>query len=271
MTSSEAAETGDTSHTIRSVVKAFRILELFDRHQPSLTIGDIANKAGLNRATAYRLCMTLVDLGYLDRQDNGPYRLGLKAVGLAQAAAGTHELPELALPVLQRLQEQTSETVNLAVLEGTEIVYLARLRSQHILGIQLSVGSRIPFHASSLGKAIAAFLPVHELDVIMKNARLDRLTDHTISTSAQFRRELGTIRTQGYALNLEEMAPGIRGIAMPLFNHVGYPVAAVNIALTRQLSADEIIAELHPPLAEATAEISASLGYSPQRQAGKPQ
>jgi IclR family pca regulon transcriptional regulator len=246
---------------VLSVVKAFRILELLEPTRPALGMGEIARRAGMNRATAYRFCSTLVELGYLERDAEGAYRLGMKAVVLANAAAASREISEIATPPLQRLQAETGETVNLAVRDGGDIVYLVRLRSQQILGIQLSVGSRIPLYASSLGKAIAAFLPAEELEELLDSLQFERHTTSTITEVSRFRKDLGAVRKLGYALNLEELVPGLRGIAVPLLDRSDYPVAAINIAVTRPLSAEQLVADLHAPLRKAASEISSLLGH----------
>lgn len=250
-----------SAYTIKSVVKAFRVVELFGRNQPSLTIASIASQTQLNRVTAFRLCSTLAELGYLRRNLNSSYSLGMRALMLANAALGTLELPELAMPILKGLQEEIAETVNLGVLEETEIVYLIRLRSDQLLSIQLQVGSRIPFYASSLGKAIAAFLPLEERSALSKRINLRPLTDHTIQTKSALEEQLSDVRRDGYAVNLEELAPGIRGIAAPVFDQSGRPVAAVNVALTRLLTREQIIDEFAAPMLKAARDISAVISH----------
>jgi IclR family pca regulon transcriptional regulator len=119
------------------------ILELFSDRRPALTMSEIAELTGLNRATSYRFCQTLLALGYLEEADERRLRPGMKAVSLARAALSSHELPDLALPHLRGLHDATGETVNMALLDGADVVYVSRLLSDDLLALRLFVGSRL--------------------------------------------------------------------------------------------------------------------------------
>ena len=259
-----AVESAPRSHTTtQSVVRVFTILELFSREEPRLTVTEISKRAALNRVTAYRLCRTLENLGYLQRGRDGAYELGIQAVILANTAAASQDVTQVAAPILNRLRDSIGETVNLATHDGADIVYLARLRSSNLLEIQLSVGSRIPIHASSLGKAICAFLPDDELNVVLDSLSFKALTSNTISNARDFRVVIERVRHDGYSLNVEELAANIVGIAMPIFDEHSYPVAAANIALTKPITPEQIVAEYESDLRDATVEISALMGHVP--------
>lgn len=220
---------------IQSVSRALGILELFQERRPSLTTSEIASLTGLNRATAHRFCQTLLNLGYLEEVYPRAFRPGLKAVSLAQAALSSHELPDLALPYLRGLREETGETVNMARLDLPDIIYVARLLNDNLLALRLFVGSRLPAYATSMGRAMLAFLPEEEVDQLLDDVELEPITEHTITDRRRLVAELRRIRNRGYALNEQELVEGIRGIAAPVFGVSGRPVAAVNVSLVRQL------------------------------------
>lgn len=224
---------------IQSVSRALGILELFQERRPALTTSEIASLTGLNRATAHRFCQTLLGLGYLEEVYPRGFRPGLKAVSLAQAALSSHELPDLALPYLRELREATGETVNMARLDLPDIIYVARLLNDDLLALRLFVGSRLPTYATSMGRAMLAFLPDEEIDELLDGIELEPITSHTITDRRRLVAELRRIRKRGYALNEQEMVEGISGIAAPVFGVSGRPVAAINVSVARRLDAAE--------------------------------
>lgn len=245
------------AHGIQSVARALGILELFDESRPSLTTKEIAALVRLNRATAYRFCQTLLDLGYLEESAPGRYRPGLKAVSLAQAALSSRELPDLALPYLRALHRETGETVNMALLDGADIVYVSRLLNEDLLALRIFVGSRLPAFASSLGRSMLALLPDEEVLRILGSGPLGRYTPQTITDRRALLRELRRVRKQGYAVNDQELVLGIRGVAAAIVGVSGQPVAAVNISLAGSEAAiEEVEARLAPRVVETAQAIS---------------
>jgi PcaR/PcaU/PobR family beta-ketoadipate pathway transcriptional regulator len=238
---------------IQSVARALSILELFSDKRPSLSVSEVAELTGLNRATCYRFCQTLRQLGYLEELGDRRFRPGLKAVSLAHSALSSRELPELALPYLRRLREDINETVNMGLLDDTEVVYVARVLSDHLISLRLYVGSRLPAYASSLGRAILAFLPAEQAEGILDRSELKPLTGHTIVNRKRLSAELKQIREQGYALNDQEVANGLRGVAAPVLTESGRPIAAINISIPHPLKGPEEIEDELAPKVMATA------------------
>jgi IclR family pca regulon transcriptional regulator len=238
---------------IQSVSRALSILELFSDTRPALSVSEVAELTGLNRATCYRFCQTLRQLGYLEELGDRRFRPGLKAVSLAHSALSSRELPELAMPYLQRLREEINETVNMGLLDDTEVVYVARVLSDHLISLRLYVGSRLPAYASSLGRAILAFLPEEEAESIIDRSELKQLTDHTIVNRKRLTAELKQIRERGYALNDQEIANGLRGVAAPVLTEFGQPLAAINISIPHPLTGPEEIEDVLAPKVMATA------------------
>ena len=247
-----------TFQGIQSVSRALQILELFSDRRPALNVSEVAELTGLNRATCYRFCQTLRQLGYLEEIDERRFRPGLKAASLAHSALRSRELPELALPYLRELRDEVQEAVNLGLLDGTEVVYVARVLSDHLISLRLYVGSRLPAYASSLGRAMLAFLPDDEAQAIIDRSELKPITRHTITDRRRILAELQRVRAQGYAFNDQEIAEGLRGVAAPVLSAAGRPIAAVNISIPRPLDGPaEVATVLAPKVMETARTISA--------------
>ena len=242
---------------IQSVNRAFAIMELFNDRRPALSVSEIAELTGLNRSTCYRFCQTLKSIGYLEEVDRRRFRPGLKAVSLSRAALSSRELPELALPYLRELQKSVNEAVNMSLLDGTEIVYVARILSDHLITLRLYVGSRLPAYATSMGRAILAFLPEKEADAVLDKSDLRPVTQHTITDRRRLKAELQRIKARGYSINDQEMAVGLRGVAAPILSANDRPVAAINLSIPRPLGSREIETVLAPRLLETAGAISA--------------
>ena len=244
---------GPATKGIQSVGRALAILELFSDRQPALSVSEVAELTGLNRATCYRFCQTLRQLGYLEELDERRFRPGIKAISLGHSALRSRELPELAMPYLRDLRRETGETVNLALLDDTDVVYVARVLSDHLISLRLYVGSRLPAYASSLGRAMLAFLPELEAQAIIVRSELKRITSHTIVDPKRLQAELGRVRARGYVVNDQEIAEGLRGVAAPVLGVSGRPLAAVNVSVPRPLSGPNEIDDVLAPAVMQTA------------------
>jgi IclR family pca regulon transcriptional regulator len=156
------------------------------------------------------------------------------------------------------LREEVQEAVNLGLLDGTEVVYVARVLSDHLISLRLYVGSRLPAYASSLGRAMLAFLPDDEAQAIIDRSELKPITRHTITDRRRILAELQRVRAQGYAFNDQEIAEGLRGVAAPVLSAAGRPIAAVNISIPRPLDGPaEVATVLAPKVMETARTISA--------------
>lgn len=249
-------KTEKSSVKVKSVEKALGILELFDADRPRLTLQAIVQLTGLNRATAYRFCQTLLFLGFLERSGERHYRPGIKTLLLGHAAFATLELPEIAWPHLEALQEATGETANLAVRDGSEIVYLMRLKSSQLVNIQLYVGSRLPVYCTSMGKAMLAHLPADEAKAIISECQFEAHTPKTITNAKRLKEELVQVRKGGYAINDEELELGLRGVAAPIFNCDRYPIGSINVAVPARTARKEIEERLAPLVTKAAGRIT---------------
>jgi len=258
-TEPEAAEKPE--YRVEALAKGLRILSLFDEQRPSWRVTDLAAAAGLPMPTVYRIVMTLTAEGYLDHLPNGDYRPGVKTLTLGTAALRSLDLVALATPKLQRLGEATGETVNLAVLTGDRVLYLVRLRNSDLVTANIQVGSTLPAVTTSIGKLLLAHLDEADLE--------ERITEDSFAAQHgpnakvsldELHDELVKIREQGWALQDEELAYGLRSVAGPIVGPDGRVVAGVNLAVqARDWSTQRIVRELKPVVLETCAEISALL------------
>jgi IclR family transcriptional regulator, pca regulon regulatory protein len=258
-TEPEAAERPE--YRVEALAKGLRILSLFDEQRPSWRVTDLAAAAGLPMPTVYRVVMTLTAEGYLDHLPNGDYRPGVKTLTLGTAALRSLDLVGLATPKLQRLGEATGETVNLAVLTGDRVLYLVRLRNSDLVTANIQVGSTLPAVTTSIGKLLLAHLDEADLE--------ERITEESFAAQHgpnakvsldELHDELVKIREQGWALQDEELAYGLRSVAGPITGHDGRVIAGVNLAVqARDWSTQRIVRELKPVVLDTCAEISGLL------------
>jgi IclR family pca regulon transcriptional regulator len=245
-------------YRVEALAKGLRLLSLFDEQRPTWRVSDLAVAAGLPMPTVYRVVMTLTAEGYLDHLPGGEYRPGVRTLTLGGAALRSLDLVALATPRLQRLGEATGETVNLAVLTGDRVLYLVRLRNSDLVTANIQVGSTLPAVHTSIGKLMLAGLDETELH--------ERITDTSFPgqhgpnaklSLDELRQELAQIREQGWAVQDEELAHGLRSVAGPITGTGGRMIAGVNLAVqARDWSTQRIVRELKPVLLETCAEIS---------------
>jgi IclR family pca regulon transcriptional regulator len=248
-------------YRVEALAKGLRILSLFDEKRPSWRVSDLAAAAGLPMPTVYRAVMTLAAEGYLDQLPDGGYRPGVRTLTLGTAALRSLDLVAIATPKLQRLAERSGETVNLAVLSGDRVLYLIRLRNSDLVTANIQVGSTLPAVHTSIGKLLLAYLDEADLAARITDASFSANSGPNAKVSlAELREELRTIRDQGWAMQDEELAYGLRSVAGPITSPDGRVVAGVNVAVqARDWSTQRIIRELRPDVLATCAEISGLL------------
>src|SRR5947208_611313 len=210
-------------YRVEALAKGLRILSLFNEQRPSWRVSDLAAAAGLPMPTVYRVVMTLASEGYLDHLPNGDYRPGVRTLTLGTAALRSLDLVAIATPKLTELGERTGETVNLAVLSGDRVLYLIRLRNSDLVTANIQVGSTLPAVHTSIGKLLLAHLDEADLQSRITDASFAANSGPNAKVSlAELRDELRTIREQGWAMQDEELAYGLRSVAAPIIAPVGY-------------------------------------------------
>jgi IclR family pca regulon transcriptional regulator len=246
-------------HFVRSFERGLAVIRCFDADHPARTLSDVARVCDLTRAAARRLLLTLTDLGYV-RCDGRLFRLTPRVLELGYAYLAGLTLPQLAEPHLEQLVTQTRESSSLCVLDGDDIVYVARVPTRRIMSATITVGTRFPAHVTSVGRVVLADLPDEELDARLARADLRPLTARTLVAPDALRRELDLIRRQGYALVDQELEEGLRSVAAPVRDRDGRVVAGVNIAVhAGRTSVAAVRRELLPHLLAAVARIEDDL------------
>jgi IclR family transcriptional regulator, pca regulon regulatory protein len=263
----ERSATG-SAHS-QSLERGLSILSAFRSGRPLLGVSEIGREIGLGRSTTHRYVATLATLGYL-QQDiaTKKYRLGPRVLDLGFSAINSMELRELAAPHLRRLSDETGYTVNMAILDGLDIVYVERCRStqagQREIDLNLHVGARLPAYCTSLGKVLLAWLPPQEQSAALDEVDFSRRGPNTITSRSALTAELARVRVAGFAINNEELAYGLRSIAAPILDHQDAAAAAINLAVhSSMVSIDDLSARLSETVRRAAADISAHLGYRP--------
>ena len=260
------------AHFVQSLERGLAVIRAFGADTPSLTLSEVARATGLTRAGARRFLLTLTDLGYV-RTDGRRFELTARVLELGYAFLSSISLPEVAEPHLERLVAEVHESSSVSVLDGDDIVYVARVPTSRIMRVSINVGTRFPAYATSMGRVLLAGMEPEELDAFLERAELRRLSARTITDEAKLRGELARVRRQGWAMVDQELEQGLRSVAAPIRDRGGRVVAAVNLsAHASRTSLDAVRRTLLPPLLATAERIEADLrvasASSPRRSAG---
>ena len=245
---------------VPAVLRGLQILELLAGEKKRWTTTEISRKLKIPKSTASYLLHTLLERGYLVREADGVYRLGMKLLALGGQALRGIEVRELALPILRRLTVETQTTAHLAVLEGAEAVYIERVPSPGFIQMDTWVGRRMPLHSTSVGKALAAFLPEEEAESLFQTTGLPRFTPRTIVALPRLKQELKRIRESGVAIDNEENTPGVRCVAAPIFGSNAQAVAALSLTGPVQQVTEERVGKIVEKVKETARQLSRALG-----------
>ncbi|MGB6607368.1 MAG: IclR family transcriptional regulator [Atribacterota bacterium] len=251
------------NYPIKVLDKTFSILEILLQHGSAINMTEISEKLGLYPSTTHRILDTLRHWGYVEQDPKSQkYRLGLKLLELGMAKLHQMDLAREATPYLKELVKQCNETVHLGVLEGGEVLYLAKEESSQTIRMISYVGKRAPLHCTSLGKVLLAYLSVEERKKILEEKVLSRLTENTITDKRELEKELDNVREQGFALDREENEKDVRCVAAPIKNYQGEVIAAVSISSPIFRIDKNKQNDLKKALIETSEKISTRLGYN---------
>ena len=255
MSDTEAA----SGEFVQSLARGLSVIRAFDAEHPELTLSEVARRAGLTRAAARRFLMTLETLGYV-RSDARAFTLTPRILELGFSYLSASTLPEIAQPHLERLSRDVDESVSAGVLDEADIVYVARVPTRRIMSVRITIGTRFPAYATSIGRALLAGLPDAAAEAVLDASDLRPLTDRTIADRAELLAELARVRQQGWAVVDGELEPGLRSIAVPLHGRDGTVIAAINVSSssTRE-STEHQIERYVPALLRTGAAIDAEL------------
>lgn len=248
-------------YTIQAIDKALDVIELL-AERGSLSLIELAELLNQPKSSTYRIILTLENRHYISRSDeDGKYCLGYKQLVVTKNLLERNKLRTAALPEMKGLSNRFGDTVNLGVLIDGEIMYVEIIESTHALRMTDTVGSKSPFHATAMGKAIAAFLPEAVVRDIIAERGLAPLTDRTITSLERFMAELRQVRGRGYALDDQEIVEGARCVAAPVFGMFGSVYGAISVSGPMHRYAPERIPEIASHVMAAAAAASLNMGY----------
>ncbi len=254
--------TGGTQ-VLTSVANAARLLKEFGRGgERELGVSELARRLGIGKSTAHRLVHTLASERLLEQDpETGAYRLGLVVHEMGASVQSGMDIHSAATPVMEQLRNLTKETVQIAVLDFREVVYIERRESPQTIRLFGRVGHRNSANSTSTGKVLLAFLPPEELDLVLKDWRLPRKTPFTVTDQRTLRTQLQVVRAKGYAENVQETEIGVGSLAAPIRGALGDVVAALSVAGPVQRLDGDSMQRFARPVVESAAAISRRLGW----------
>jgi IclR family pca regulon transcriptional regulator len=244
---------------VQSLARGLAVIRAFDSAHPHLTLSEAARRTGLTRAATRRFLLTLESLGYV-RSDGRVFSLTPRVLDLGFSYLSALSLPEIVQPHLERLSRDLDESVSAAVLDGPDIVYIARVPTRRIMSVRITIGTRFPAYATSMGRAIWSGLSDPALEDAIRMRPLVPLTEHTLTSDDALKRAVAEVREQGWAMVDGELERGLRSIAVPIHARDGSVVCAVNVSTNSTRDTVDRVRERDVPrLQSAAADIEADL------------
>lgn len=244
---------------VQSFARGLSVILAFGPAHPQMTLTEVAAQAGLTRAGARRILLTLEQLGYVHCEER-KFSLTPKILDLGYSYLSATPLWHLGTPFMEEVAEATHEACSISVLDGPEVVYILRLATHRIMAVNLSVGSRLPAWATSMGRVLLAGLPESECDAILARSRIAPLTRHTITDLAALKDVIAQTRAQGYAYVVQELEEGLHSIAVPIVDRGGRVIAAMNVSgHASRNSREQMLDEFLPCLRRAADRLNETL------------
>ena len=249
-------------YLINSILRASNVLRCFLGEKSHFKISEIARQLKLDRSTTYRILLSLEKCGLVEKdQKTGEYSLGLSTFEIGNTYLRRMDFPKISKPIMTELSLKVQETIHLAVISDTEIVYVDKVDSPRTLGVMSKIGQRAPVYCTALGKVLLAFQPENEQSRIIRKIRLTPLTPRTITSKEKLVEELKAIRKQGYSLDHREIEGEVECIGAPIRDHLGNVIAALSISGPQKKIGTPQERQFVSSVVRATALISSKLGY----------
>ena len=255
----DSAPTG--TYKVQALDRAFAVLDLLGESDTPLGLAQVASSLQLHKSTAHRFLMVLERHHMVERTSSGKFRLGLRLFDFGNKAIEQYDLRERAQPHLRRLVAETEETAHLCILEQARVIYIDKIEPARSVRMITRIGASNPVHATSVGKAILAFLPEDRIADIIRRTRFERFTHRTIATAEALRAEIEKTRRRGYAVDDEELEEGLRCIAVPVLDAQRQPVAAVSISGPSFRVTAQKLPAIANHLLQCVRGISADMGF----------
>lgn len=255
----EPPKPGKDSEYLSTLERGLKVLRSFDATHPEMQLSEVAQVTGLSPAVARRCLNTLVQLGYV-AQFGRKFLLRPEVLSFGTAYLSSMNVEQVVLPPLQKLRDDTGDSSSMAVLSGSDILYVAHVSTNRRIRLGANVGTRFPVHATSLGKVLLAFQPAPVIARYMESAGLQRFTERTVTSVDGMQQRLQSARETGYDSALDELDYGIVSVAVPVFDANRNAIASINCSTsTTRISQDELVRTRLPMLREAAAEIGSAL------------
>jgi IclR family pca regulon transcriptional regulator len=241
---------------VESLARGLDVLQAFDGRHRAMSLAEVATATSLARPTARRLLLTLEELGFV-RSDGGAFELTPKVITLGTAYVASLGLWDVARPHLEALVRQTGESSSMAQLDGSDIIYVARVSVPKIIALRVDIGTLFPAQQTSQGKVLLAALTPEELDAVLEIPSRSGLPTSVGRTRPELDQELVRVRARGWALADEELAPGVRSVAVPVRDGAGRVRAAMNVTVHAAETTTEKLLDQHlPHLLRAAGNVS---------------
>jgi IclR family transcriptional regulator, pca regulon regulatory protein len=248
---------GNGPDFVEALARGLDILAAFGAEHRSMSLSEVATAAGLARPTARRLLLTLEELGFV-RSGDGTFELSPKVMNLGMAYVSSLGLWDIARPHMEALVARTGESSSMAQLDGSDIVYVARVSVPKLIALRVEIGTHFPAAQTSQGKVLLAALPPDQVAAVLAQPSRSGLPPYIGHTPDQLRDELAEVRARGWALADEELAPGVRSVAVPVRDGTGTVRAAMNVTVhAAETTTQRLLAEHLPPLLTTAGQISA--------------
>lgn len=244
----------------QSFSRGIDVLQLIADAPSPLTRAELVQRSGLTRPTLYRIIASLEAEGLIEAVVGNRYQLGGRLVSLARSALAQNDVRRVAEPVLADLRDATGETVHLAVRSRDELVYIDKMESREAVRMASTIGTRVPFHSSGVGKAFLSALPEDEAVTLIDRLELRAITEHTNTSRKTLRETVRQAREQGYVRDDQENETGIVCFGAPILQADGHPAASVSVSVPLYRLGEE--SRYSQPLLDAVREISRRLGYA---------
>jgi IclR family transcriptional regulator, pca regulon regulatory protein len=240
---------------IQSLERGLAAIRAFTEDRSALSVTEVAERANVSRAAARRILFTLKSLGYVGTTENGLYRLEPAVLSLGYAYISSLDLPEVAKPYMERLANELGVSSSLGLLKGTDVTFIARIRSPGYLNTTFAVGSSLPAHLTAMGRVLLADLPDEELEEYLAQVHPEPLTELTLTSRDALRDAVGEARRTGFSLVDQELTPGVRALAVPIrLRGRQRAEAGLNIAIADPQATPSSLLETHLPVLQRAAE-----------------